>query len=101
MQVLLTASLLLALTINPIGAVIHGWQHLAQLSADHGKSLHPGGHVCELCAAYAALEHASLGIPLSPQPVTPASPGSFLAECNPPASQLFHYHQRAPPAAFA
>jgi hypothetical protein len=98
-HVLLTATLFLALAINPIGAVIHAWQHLAQVSAGYGKSLHHGSEVCELCAAYTALEHATLAAPLPLEGLAPESPTLFSPEFSPPAARLCHYRQRAPPAA--
>jgi hypothetical protein len=98
-HVLLTASLLLALAITPIGAVIHAWQHLAQVSAGYGKSLYHGSEVCELCAAYAALEHAPRPAPLALEGLAPEFPTLFPPEFSPPATRVFRYHQRAPPAA--
>jgi hypothetical protein len=100
-RLLLPAILLLSLAINPIGALIHAWQHLARVSAAYEKSLHTGGEICELCAAYAALEHATLPVPLHFERFAPESPALLLPESSPPATRLFHYHQRAPPAASA
>jgi hypothetical protein len=98
-RLLLTATLLLALAVNPIGAVIHAWSHLAQVPAGYGKSLHHGSEVCELCAAYSALEHATPAAPLTLEGFAPESPTLFWPEFSPPATRLFHYRQRAPPAA--
>ena len=100
-RLLLKATLLLALAINPIGSVIHAWGHFAQVSVGYGKSHHHGSEVCELCAAYAALDYASLTTPLPLQCVTPEPPGLSLPESGPTATRLFHYRQRAPPPAFA
>jgi hypothetical protein len=100
-RLLLTATLLLALAVNPIGAVIHAWGHLAPVSAGYGKSLHHGNGVCELCAAYAALEHTAPAVPLLIQGIAPESPALLRLDSGPPATRLFHYYQRAPPAAAA
>jgi hypothetical protein len=99
LHVLPTASLLLALAVNPIGAVIHAWQHLTQVSAVYGKSFHHGSEVCELCAAYSALEHALQAAPPPLEGFAPESPTGFPPEFSPPATRHFHHHQRAPPAA--
>jgi hypothetical protein len=98
-RLLITATLILSLAINPIGALIHAWQHFAWESATYEKSLHAGGALCELCAAYAALEHAALPVPLPLERLAPESAPLLLPGSSPPATRLLHYHQRAPPAA--
>jgi hypothetical protein len=98
-RLVLTATLALALAIDPIGALIHAWQHLAQESAAYAKSLHADGGICELCAAYAALEHAAPPAPLPLEGLAPVSAGLLLPESSHPANRVLHYRQRAPPAA--
>ena len=97
-RLLLTATLLLALAVSPIGAMIHAWSHFSRVSAGYGKSLHHGSEVCELCAAYAALEHTAPAVPLLIQGLAPRSPDFLGPESGPPSTRLFHYRQRAPPA---
>jgi hypothetical protein len=97
-RALLVLLLFVSLAANPVGAFVHAWEHLHEQSGDPGKSLHHGGHVCELCAAYAAIGHA---VPASGFFVAPAlldRPAEAVLSGGILLPRAFSaYHQRAPP----
>lgn len=98
-RALIAAALLIGLAFNPIGAVVHAWEHLAKASDQHDKSLHANAKVCEICAAYAALEHATPVAPLFIAAVAAEPPTRCPAARSATSPRFFHYRPRAPPTA--
>jgi hypothetical protein len=102
-RLLIATALLIALAVNPIGAVVHAWGHLGegstQGSSQHDKSSQANGKSCPVCAAYAAVQHAATVAPLILAAVAGEAPLQGPAPFAAAATRLFHYRQRAPPSA--
>lgn len=86
--------LVLALLFSQLGGIAHGASHQHEQDKDRP-------HTCQLCAAYAAFEHAppaaDFALPVAASHVViplPARTGRTLA-ARPP------YHSRAPPSPLA
>jgi hypothetical protein len=97
-RAVLVFSLLVSLAANPVVAFVHAWEHVHEHSEHPGKALHHGGHVCELCAAYAAIGHAMPASGLfvataeAERPALPVPRGETITP------RFFSsYRQRAPP----
>jgi hypothetical protein len=94
----LVLSLLVSLAADPIGALVHAWEHAREHSEHSGKALHHGGHVCELCAAYAAIGHAIPASDLSIAKAETERPAAPLPRGETTTPRFFtSYRQRAPP----
>jgi len=97
-QAVLVLSLLVSLAADPIGALVHAWEHAREHSEHPGKALHHGGHVCELCAAYAAIGHAIPASDLSIAKAETERPAAPLPRGETTTPRFFtSYRQRAPP----
>lgn len=84
---LLTAALLL----TQLGGLLHGLSHQIQ---DQDRPHTP----CQLCAAYAALDHGAVGQTPPPLAVQTFIPGAPVADSGSAPRPCLPYRSRAPPA---